>query len=211
MLQRVRKLQFAVVLMLVGLSFFTAGHAFAWQFDQSYASGLWPATNWAPTQGRLRGDGGIDSQGKRATQPLAQYVRWNQQAINWARDQQQWGPAPVSITFHSNWNGNTGPTGTGSCSNWWRAVNWASTNLPSPTATVYNRNCGYTFANEIRIWGNIFQYAANTDYFAQSWYQDTNTSSDPKGQFNVDTYFGGSANYHQKYCIPDASNVAQPC
>ena len=81
MLRGMHKLRFATILMLVGLSFFPVGQALAWQYDQAYVSGLYPATSWAPYQGRLQGSGGIDSQGKRATQPLAQYVRWNQQAI----------------------------------------------------------------------------------------------------------------------------------
>jgi hypothetical protein len=83
MLRQIRKLQFAIVLIFVGVTFFAVGHALAWQYDQPYTSGLYPATSWAPFQGRLRGDGGIDSQGKRSTQPLAQFVRWNQTAINW--------------------------------------------------------------------------------------------------------------------------------
>lgn len=207
MLQQTRKFQFPLVLMVVGVSFFMVGQALAWQFDQPYTAGLWQTTDWAPYQGRLQGNGGIDAQGKRATQPLAQYVRWNQQAIDYIRS--SWNS--TAITFHSSWNGNTGPTGDGSCSNWWQAVNWASTNLPGSWATVYQRNCSFTWANEIRIGGNASQYLANTDYFAQSWYQETNTSADPKGQFNVDTYNGGSGDFHQKYCIPDSSNIAGSC
>lgn len=218
MKQPFRKHVFGSVLLAVSLSFFVIGQALAWQYDQPYVDGLWGLSNgqaWSPYKGgaygfiepRLRGDGGFDSQGKRATQPLAQYVKWNQQAINWMRANS----GSVSVTFHSSWNGNTGPTGTGSCSNWWQAVSWASTSMPGASAEVVRRNCGYTFFNEIRIYGDKNQLVADKDYFAQSWYQDTDTANDPKGQFNVDTYWNGSGNYHQKYCIPDNSNTAGGC
>jgi hypothetical protein len=208
MLRRIRKLRFAMLLMLVGASFFVAGQALAWQFDQPFSSGLYPAKSWAPDSGRLQGSGGIDSQGKRATQPLANNVQWRQAAIDWMRANYQGNPAFV---FHSSSAGNPGSS---DCSNWWKAVSWASTNLPGSSASVVSRSCGYTFANELRIFGNQYQMSAGTNYFGQSWYQDTNTSSDPKGVFSIDTswysYGSTSDNFNKNYCIPASSNTAGP-
>jgi hypothetical protein len=195
----------SLFLLGIALSLFMVGHALAFQYNQPYGS-VWPTKNWSPTAGRLQGSGGIDAQGKRATQPVGNNVTWNAQAIAWM----QGNSGTVSITFHSSFDGNTGPSG-GCGTNKWAAVSWAASNLPGASATVYKRGCSFTWPNEVRIAANKNNLVANTNYFGQAWYQDTDITNDPKGQFNVDTYWNGSENFHQKYCIPANSNTAGAC
>jgi hypothetical protein len=202
------KHRFLATLFVVGLTLFTVGQVFAWEYDRPYAVGLYGTSTgktWSPYQGRLRGDVGYDNANERATQPLAQYVRWNWSAINWMRANN----GSISITFHSSFDGNTGPSA--GCDNYWYAQYWASTDLPGASATVFPRSCGFTKDSEIRIYGDKYRLYGDVDYFAQSWYKERYNSGEPKGQFNVDTYWGSSENYHQKYCVRDNGYTAVSC
>jgi hypothetical protein len=210
---------YLAALLTIVLTLFTAGQAFAWQYDRQYASGLWGSAtgkswspvNWRDAAGvgypRLQANFLIDNANQRATQPYAKNVRWTQQAVDWMRQNS----GTISITFHSSLDGNTGPTGTGTCSNWWQAVAWGATNLPGGRSQVVKRNCSFTWANEVRILGDKMQIPAGADYWAQAWFQEVDPNNNPKGQFNVDTYWDGNENYHQKYCIATNGNAAVDC
>jgi len=204
MTRQVLKRSYPATMLAVLLTFFLAGQALAYQFDQPYAAGLHPAQSWAPYTGRLQADGRI-SGGRRITEPLAQSVKWNQTAINWMRST----GGSLSIAFHSSYNGYTGPNG--GCDNGWAPMNWAATNMPGGSYTEYYRSCYYQWLSEVRVFGDRTRLAANTSYWAQSRFGDYAVTSDPRVQINVDTYWNSSENYHQKYCIGDNATTAGSC
>ncbi len=204
--QAIRK-RFTIVFLVLTLSCFMAGRALAWQFNGSYG-GVWPTKSWSPVQGTLHADIARDSSGKRLTQPYVYTISWNQQAIDWMRANS----GDVAVTFHSSYDGNTGPTG--GCSNTWSVYVWSSTNLPGSWFNWYQRNCGYYWPNEGRIYADKNRLIRNTGYYAQGWFYDNSGSSMTRGQFNVDTYWvnsSGNANFHTKYCVTDFSMIAITC
>ncbi len=205
-----RRLSKTVITMsfAVALVMFSLGYAMAWEVDQSYATGTQGqpgAQAWSPFNGRLAGDVGTDAAGFRATQPYAYNVVWNRAALDWAKTNS----GVLSITFHSSFDGNTGPFGT--CDNEWLVRSWLATNLPASQGTTYNRSCNYTYPSEIRIFGDKMNMVPNQTYWAQSYYRDQSSTLRRKGQFNVDTYWNGSENYHQKYCVDQNSFTAKVC
>jgi hypothetical protein len=182
-------------LCLVVVMFIVVGQALAWELSANYQAGLWTAGTskpWQPSAGNLNGTVFNDPNNglRRTTQPYASQ-QWNDAAMHWIKNTS----GRLSITFHSSYHGNTGPTG---CGNYWEQKNWAATNQPAGQYTVHQRNCGFTWYNEIRIFGDKSRMAANTWYWAQAWYHDDGKHD---GQFNVDTYWDSQENYQMKYCV----------
>lgn len=203
-MRRSRFGHFYAGLFSVSLAFFFIGQAYAWEHTTAYSSGLRGAggREWAPTSGSLSGDVWLDANDnfRRKTQPYASQ-KWDTTGMNWIKSNS----GRLSITFHSSAQGNTGPSG---CGNYWETINWAGTNQPAGIFTIEKRNCVYTYANEVRISGDKAQMSAGTTYWAQASFTDDQKHD---GQFNVDTYWDGQENYHQKYCVLSLADRPGTC
>jgi hypothetical protein len=196
-----KRLTVLAVCMMVSL--FSVGRAWAWEYDQGYG-GL-GAKSWSPSGGRLAADVGRDSVGARATQPYAYNIWWSAATVTWIKAN----AGTVSVTFHSSYAGYTGPSG--GCDNKWASEEWLASNLPGVNGHTYWRSCFFGTKSEIRIWPDKNLLVGGRLYWAQSYYKDYSGAAETRGQFNVDTYWDGSENFHQKYCTLDHGFTAIVC
>lgn len=201
MLSRSRKqspalLVIALVVLLLGA--FT-GQAFAWQVTQLYQDdtlyGQANGRSWSPSNGQLSGNV-VREAGQRRAYAEANYVRWNQQAVDWMKA--QWWGTP-SITFH------VFDFTADNCTSW-SSVDWSWTNLPGASRNrPWRIPCGN---NEVRVQADRSQLTAGTNYVAQVLFFDTSTNKNARAKVVVDTYWDGDGNYHQHYCVPANTDTA---
>jgi hypothetical protein len=143
---------------------------------------------WSPTDGNFRVQ--IDNNnGERIATVSGRNVTWNQQAINWLQSNYY---NNLSITTHSFRYADNG------CGSF-RAYGGFTT-LPNPQVTTHVRQCWPYYPTEVRMaTTNPWAMAANTPYNGDSYYIDANSTVDQK--FTVDTYWGGSENWHRTFCV----------
>lgn len=115
MFHRLSKNRYAKVLFVIAVMFTLVGQALAWEISVNYEAGLWvvgTSKPWQPSAGNLNGDVFNDPNNgfRRTTQPYASQ-KWNDAAMQWIKNTS----GRLSITFHSSYHGNTGPSG---CSNY---------------------------------------------------------------------------------------------
>jgi hypothetical protein len=179
------------------------GQALAWQYNNAYiGNSLYGQANgkaWSPYQGTYRGDGFQLS--NRVAVAQGEFVKWNSTALSYITGNGE----NVAITFHSFALDN-------SCSSFEaNSVGWGS-NLPNAYMTVEGgRPPCWIRPTEIRVKsGNQGAIVANTAYWGKGQFTEvTSTTKDQK--FSVDTYYGGSDNYHQVFCIRLGQTVAVNC
>ncbi len=200
-----QKWKTAIFILLVTASMATVSHVLAAEFDQPYTpTTLWGAGGawWAPYDGDFSSNT-YGSPGSRRTYPYGKNVRWNPTAISniasdfWGRD--------VAITFHSFRKDNNG------CSSFEVKHGFFITNLPAPVYRYYVRQCSgwNSHETEVRIAATA-TLTANHAYYGKAKYEEYTTTAYHQ-KFTVDTYLGGSENWHQTYCVNSGSSNSSGC
>jgi hypothetical protein len=206
MIRRIRKLQFAMLVMLVGVSFFMVEQALAWQ---TVINGFEHSNRYGGEANSGVRTGSVEYNGsERDIRAGADHIAFTQSEIDW--NKQHGYPAEVFHISPKNQDG-------GVCTAIRTVSGWNWSNLPGSSITSKGCGIGNGYnGNEIRFYYDANGASTSVNYYIQSLYKDTayngTQGSKTTGQIGLDSYstdvFGQRKynDFHGKVCInPDTT------